>query len=74
MDNTIKFTDLKPKDLILFTTTRGRQGFGKITSLDDNFKTILIHSAIGTDDFTPIRGRFGGLNISLSQITQIIKQ
>jgi len=70
---TFKITDLKPSDLIMFTTSRGRKGFAKIKSIDPKFEDILIFDAIGIDDFTPIRGRFGGLNIKASQVTQIIK-
>lgn len=68
----MKFTDLKPNILISFTTTKGVKGIAKVTDTDSNFNTILTHNAINANDFTPIKGRFGGLIINFNQVNKII--
>ena len=72
MDNKININILKPGMNIKFKTIKEHAAIGKITSIDLDKNTILLHNMIYLSDFSPLRGKFGGLNIGISQFINII--
>jgi hypothetical protein len=72
MGKQINKDQLKPGQLIQFKNSRGDNAIGKIHSIADDFDQILMFDMILINDFSPLKGRFGGLSVSISQIIQIL--
>lgn len=72
MANKVTIDQLAQGQTIAFLTTRGAKAIGRITSIDTDKNTVLCHKMIYIDNFSPLKGRFGGLVISVSDIRGIV--
>ena len=52
-----------------FTLPSGKQGIGIISMHDTDSGLIIMHTMIDIDTLQPIKGRFGGIQFHINNIT-----